>query len=154
MNDCFIGDHVHPITRNDGSLCPIVDFNYSALDPDTAETLIPLSLAVSGVARILSWATELEDLRSNGARIAALSVLLGSTDKYRSLAAIAREAKVSRAIISRWLLELRDRYGIRMSMRGSLIRENCRQAQQRSVAAGRHVSQGGKKTALAANRPD
>jgi hypothetical protein len=133
-------DHVHPIASENGEFVPRVDFDYSALDPQAPEPLIPLSQATSGVTRILDWATELRDLKTNGARIAALSLLLGSNSQYRSLAQIARDAGVSRAIISRWLMQLRDSVGLKMTLRGTEVREHCRQAQNALVAAGQHAS--------------
>jgi hypothetical protein len=77
---------------------------------------------------------------NSGGRASALSLLLGLNERHGSLAAIAREANTSRAIVSRWLLQLRDEFKIGLSMRGSLIRDNCRLAQRSAVAEGRHSS--------------
>jgi hypothetical protein len=141
-------DGLHSIAREDGALVPTIDFDFAGLDPQQPEPMIPVSQAASAVARILDWATELDNLRCNGARIAALSTLLNPTGRYRSLAAIARDANISRAIVSRWLLDLKDRYGIKVSLRGSLIRENCRQAQLASVKKGTHASRYTRKNSI------
>jgi hypothetical protein len=105
---------------------------------------VAIAEAASAVAKILLWIVGKknpnDDLTPVGGHASALQVLLDPRARYRSLAAVARDAGVSRAIISRWLLDLRDQYQIGLNLRGNLIRENCRQAQHRLVDAGKHVS--------------
>jgi hypothetical protein len=134
-------DHIHRCAVDEsGELVPLVDFDFTSLDPQNIDT-IPVAEASSALARVLGWITGNDrNFTNSGGRASALSLLLGNNHRHKSLADIAREANVSRAIVSRWLLGLRDEFQIGLSLRGSLIRDNCRQAQRAAIAAGRHSS--------------
>jgi hypothetical protein len=118
---------------------PIIDFR--AEDSPT-ESLVPMPVVVSAFCSILDWIESGRNFTDAGARASALRVLLDPVQsRYRTLAQIARDAGVSRAIVSRWLLELRDTYDVQLGLRSSATRLHCRQAQLASVKAGRHSSQ-------------
>ena len=136
-----LSDHVHRLATENGDICPVIDFDYQQVEgyAETEKT-IPMAEASAALAMIINWVTELRDLRANGARAAALSFLLNGNGRYRSLSEIARETGVSRATISLWLLQLRDLYGIRLNLRGSFVRQNCRRAQINAVQTGTHAS--------------
>src|SRR5262249_31922483 len=138
-------DHIHQsgFDSDSGELIPICDFAWHEIDSDGDKDkgLIPLAAASSAIARLLGWICGNGNLLAGGARAASLALLLGhNNDRYRSLAAIARAAGCERATLSRSLLGLRDQFNIKLSMRGSLIRDNCRQAQYESLKAGTHSS--------------
>jgi hypothetical protein len=136
-------DGLHELGTENGDLVGVAHFDFDLLDGGTHEDCVPVAEAASAVAKILHWIVgenSNDDLRSGGARASALQLLIDSHSRYKSLAAISRDAGVSRSIISLWLLQLRDLYQIKLSLRGSEIRSNCREAQNRLVAAGRHSS--------------
>jgi hypothetical protein len=134
-------DHLHPLALENGSIVGRVDFDYSLLDGANPEDSVTVSKASSAFSEILGWIIgKSDDLKNAGARAASLGVLLNPRGRYRSLAAVARDSDLSRAIISQWLLELRDAHQIKMNLRGSEIRSNCREAQNRAVQNGRHSS--------------
>ena len=97
---------------------------------------------VAAFVAILEWIESARNFSDAGARASALRVFLDPVQsRYRTLAQIARNAGVSRAVVSRWLLELRDTYDVQLCLRSSATRLHCRQAQLASLKAGRHVSQ-------------
>src|SRR5262249_1136828 len=135
-------DGLHPHASEDGSRVPFTNFDFSVLDPqpETGDT-VPIDQATGAFSEILAWALASDSLEHAAAKIAALSVLLDPTGKFRSLGAVAREANCSRALLSKALLELRDRFKLGQNFRGNLLRDHCRQAQRDLLAAGRHSSQ-------------
>jgi hypothetical protein len=148
-----LGDPLHEIAREDSlGLVPVVNFDFASLDPAQPEDMVSVAEASSASSKILAWIVgdrnSTDDLRNVGGRAGALQVLLDSNGRYKSLAAVARDANVSRSIVSQWLLRLRDSYNLRLSLRGSEIRRNCQEAQFAAVAAGTHSSRFTRKNSI------
>jgi len=135
-------DHLHPIATADGLLCAKIDFDFTAFESET-ETLIPISRVASALSVILHWLSQSKDFRFSGAKVAALAALLDPVNSdYRNLSQVARAAGISRATLSKAILNLRDSNGIRFRMgKSETARYSYRQTQLGLVAAGRHASQ-------------
>ena len=119
------GDPVHPTAiGNDGRPEPITDFNYGALDGDQPGEMIAFSDMVAAFCLILEWVTSCKrtkDLMSAGAHAAALLYFLDpARSEFKSLADIASAAGMSRAALSKALLNLRDESGLRSWQCGKL----------------------------------
>ena len=125
-----------------------VDFDFDALESEIAETLVPISRVASALSVILHWLSQSKDFRFSGAKVAALAALLDPVNSdYRNLSQVARAAGISRATLSKAILNLRDSNGIRFRMgKSDDARHSYRQTQLELVAAGRHASQRTKKT--------
>jgi hypothetical protein len=134
-------DHIHEVGLEAGvGLVPVTNFNYDIFDvPSENPDSISIDQATSAFSEILSWILASDSFEHAGAKAAALSVLLDPTGKFRSLGAVARVAGCSRALLSKALLELRDRFKLGQNFRGTLIRQNCAGAQRRLVEAGNHA---------------
>jgi hypothetical protein len=140
-----LGDHVHPVAIEENGICPIVEFDFGAIDGgEETKGLVPISEAAGAVAQILGWIVgdrnAKDDLKAAGGRAAALQCLLDPTRRYKNLASIARDCGVSRSIVSQWLMALRDNYSLKMNLRGSYVRQHCREAQLQAVQDGTHSS--------------
>jgi hypothetical protein len=131
------GDGLHPLAVNeDGHLEPFSEFDYDSVDgtKPPAET-VEYADMLAAFCLILEWinsAQKVRDLSAVGSRAAALLYFLRPTQSsFRSLEAIAVFAGVSRAGLSKSLLELRDEIGLRSWTLGSpeSARETYRQAQ-------------------------
>lgn len=120
-----------------------VDFDFDALESEIAENLIPIAQAASALIVILHWLAQSKDFRFSGAKVAALAALLDPVNSdYRNLSQIARAAGISRATLSKAILNLRDSNGIRFRMgKSDGARLTYRETQLRLFAAGRHASQ-------------
>jgi hypothetical protein len=133
----------HPLVpaaiTESGSLERLVDFAWDHVEqmPGGA-SLISVDQAVARFSELLSWAWC--DPETSRYKLDALRCLLDPVEGPRNLAEIARSADSSRATVSKWVVELRDRFKIRMNFHGSAVRERCRQAQNNLVTAGRHAS--------------
>jgi hypothetical protein len=147
-------DHLHSFGNCAGSICPLVDFNYPT-ETSTAEPLIPLSSAASALSRIFEWVGHSQDWRFAGAKIIALHVLLDPINgPYRNLSQVARAAGISRATLSKAILNLRDLNGIRFAGgKSQLARQTYRETQLMLVANGRHASQKSRKEKTGENVP-
>jgi hypothetical protein len=125
----------------DGFPVPIANFPYNSLDPETtAPNTVSIDAPASAFAEVLSWILASDNLEFASAKAAALSTLLNPTGRYRSLAAVARASGCTRSLLSKALLDLRDRFNIKQNFRGNLIRGNCSKAQHALVDEGRHAS--------------
>ena len=135
-----IGDHTHSVTIDDGTPVRTADFDFGALDPEIqSRSLIPIDMVTSSFVRILEWAQSAENLTGVGARIASLQVLLDPVNgKYKSLSEVARASGFGRATLSKALVNLRDAYGLQLSLYSG--RENCRAAQLSALERGTHSS--------------
>jgi transposase-like protein len=99
----------------------------------------------AALALILNWVCSSPNLTYCGARAAALLCLLDpiNAPHHRdSLANIAREAGVTRAAISKWIVQFREEADISLTV-GKLnsTRETFRNAQLEAVANGTHAGQ-------------
>jgi hypothetical protein len=71
-----------------------------------------------------------------------LDPIEAATHDRDSLTKIAAQAGVSKAACSKWLVELRDSLGVTVGMgKSQLARQNYRNAQYKSFAAGKHSSE-------------
>jgi len=145
LGDHHVGEYLDAANRRigfeDNVPTPITYFPFDALDPQPENPdTISIDQAASAFSEVLSWILASQSFEYAGAKAAALSVLLDPTGRYRSLGAVAREANCSRALLSKAILELRDRFGIKQNFRGNLLRSNCRQAQAEALKTGRHCS--------------
>jgi hypothetical protein len=120
-----------------------VDFDYAALDPSQPEQFVSTTQASAALIAILQWMMKSESFASAGAKLHALSTALDPINSpYRSLASIALDADLTRAALSKSLLQLFDNNLIHLRMgktKGS--RQIYRQVQLELVAKGRHASQ-------------
>jgi hypothetical protein len=135
-------DPLHSVADDDnGAVCPTVDFAYPGAEP--IEILIPISQRSAGLIKILQWLLRSQDFAFCDAKVAALSALLDPVNSpYRNLSQIAREAGISRATLSKAVLDLRDSHGIRLRMgKSESARIAYRETQLRLVQLGRHASQ-------------
>jgi biotin operon repressor len=145
-----LGDGIHQVgTDENDAVCQVVDFDYSALDPAEPEPTIRVSLAASGLVRVLAWILRSHDLRLAGARAASIMALLDPVNSpFRNLSQIARSVGISRAALSKAILQLRDNDGVRFAGgKMDSSREIYRQAQLELVRTGRHASTKTRKTA-------
>jgi len=136
-------DHIHEIgTDENGVFVPVCHFDFNQLDRCGENSdMVPIEAVTSGFNQLLGWMLSSRDLVFVGARAAALLTLLDPVNSdYRNLNEIAIATGVSRASLSKSLLELKDRYGLGLSFRGSRVRQNCSEAQKKTIAAGTHSS--------------
>jgi hypothetical protein len=135
-----VGDHVHAIGVENDSVTPVTGFDWNAVESlPPSGTSIPVDQAVERFGALLDWLWC--DHATAAFKLAALRCLLDPVQgEFRSLAAIAREANLSRAAVSGWISELRDQFGLRMNFRGSNVGRNCRAAQLAAVASGTHAA--------------
>jgi hypothetical protein len=137
---CDVGDHTHPVTIDDGGPVCTTGFDFGALDPEIPN-LIPMDTVTSGFVKILGWMQSGADLRSVAARVLALDTFLNPVHaKYQSLSEISQATGISRAALSRALLNLHDDYGLRWCMRVPGTREHCASAQKLALQNGHHAS--------------
>jgi biotin operon repressor len=157
-------DHLHSIGRGaDGSFERTADFCYDEIDrnlgwaedmPDTV-TFSDMSAAFSMILGYLCQDNHCPNRPANlahvGARAESLLFLLDSNQsRYKSLADIGRAAGLTRAAISKALIELKDQVGLMLSAgKGHFTRATYRQAQIEALEAGRHSSQVRKQKELA-----
>jgi hypothetical protein len=94
------------------------------------------------LSRILDWIGRSRDFGFGGAKAAALATLLGcGNSPFRNLSQIARAAGISRATLSKAILDLRDSDGIRFAGgKMDSAREIYRQTQFELVRLGKHAS--------------
>ena len=133
-----VSDHVHRLGVENDRPVPVTDFDFDAVDP-LPQTETSLDQAVKNFGALLDWLWH--DHPTSAYKLAALRTLLDPVQsEFKSLAEIGRSAGLSRACVSAWITELRDKFGIRQSFRGSNVSRNCRVAQLHAVATGRHAS--------------
>ena len=139
-------DHTDPLRSfgvEAGSLVPVTSFPFDLLEDDQAgEMSIPLSQAASALSRILDWIGRSRDFNFSGAKAAALAALLGCANSpYRNLSQIARAAGISRATLSKAVLDLRDSGKIRLAGgKMDSARQTYRETQLELVRLGKHAS--------------
>ena len=148
-----LGDHLHDIAIEDESLVRSQDFPweevYRDLDnEEPPEQMISMADASSAVAIILGWICQSRrddpaSIATVGAKAESLLLLLDPINsKYKSLADIAEAAGLTRALLSRSLLSLKDQSGLALTI-GKLhgSRETYRNVQRGLVHSGRHASE-------------
>jgi hypothetical protein len=118
---------------------------YHDLDGEGIEdSTVTMSDVGAVLSLILQWACRSNSLTNVGARIASLLAFLDPVNaphKRNTLAAIAKEAGCTKALLSRELLELRDQTGVRLTLgKRSFSRQSCRTAQNYAVKAQVHSS--------------
>jgi len=137
---CDISDHTHETALDDGMPVRVTQFDFDALDPEVP-SLVPIDTIAAGFIKILAWVQGGAESKSAGARLGALQVLLDPVHgRYRSLAEVSREFGISRAALSKALIDLRDDYGIRMGLQLPSGRQNCAAAQKLALQNGTHAS--------------
>jgi len=119
------GDRIHSSGfGEDGSAEPITDFDYDALDGAQPDENVAYSDMVAVFCLIVAWLTRSKrnkDLLAIGARASALQFFLDPTrSEFKSLADIAASANMTRASLSKALLNLRDESGLKTWQCGKL----------------------------------
>ncbi len=128
----------------------VTDFDFDEIDrnlgfsepDDQTEHDISMSDVGAAFSLILGWICASDTLTGAGARAAALLTYLDPVNsRFESLADIARDAGLTRATLSKALLELRDQAGVNLSM-GKLAgtRSTYSTAQREAVSKGTHCS--------------
>jgi hypothetical protein len=129
----------------------IATFDYGEIDRrlgfEPEEEKVTCSDASAAISLILSWACGRADsiqapsIVSAGVRTHALLYLLDPVNaRYSSLEAIADDANMTRAAISKALVELRSQLGGILPMKRSGSSEVYARAQKAALAAGCHSS--------------
>jgi hypothetical protein len=94
---------------------------------------------------VVQWACASPDIKYVGGRIAAIGVLLDPTNlahNRRTLADVARETGVTRAAVSKWVLDFRDQVGTSLTVgKRSSVRAKNSAGQLAALERGTHSSQ-------------
>jgi leucine-zipper of insertion element IS481 len=134
---------------NEGHIEPSVGFDYDEIDRNVfdvedEEETVSFSDMAAALALIVGFACASPDLKLVGARIAAIGVLLDPINmphNRRTLADIAREAGLSRACVSKWMIDFRDQIGTSLTVgKRSSARAADRAGQVAAIERGTHVS--------------
>jgi hypothetical protein len=142
-----IGDHLHTVAYCEGRIEPTVGFDYGSLDPEQPEDMVSFSDMGAAFSLILQWACgklkrSSDPIVSAGARINALFYLIDPVNsRFENMSDIAAAAGMSRAGVSKALLELRDQVEDVLPIRSMLARESYRRTQEAALKAGVHSSQ-------------
>jgi hypothetical protein len=134
-------DPLHPVVHLDGKLHSSVDFDFGCLDPPT-EDQIAWQTVRSGFWQIIQWITSAQDFVGAGARAHSLATVLNPIDnRFRNLSAVSRASGVHRATLDKSLLDLFDRFDIRLCIgKFSSSRQKFAEAQNAAVRRGTHSS--------------
>jgi hypothetical protein len=148
------GDHLHQVGIEDDHLVRVtgpdwesIDYNVDGLELE--EDQVSFSDMSAALSLILGWAcgkagkhSQAPSVTSAGAKVHALLYLLDPVNaRYPSLQAIADDAGMTKAAVSKSLAELRRQLGGILPMKKSGSREVYQRAQAAAIAAGVHVSQ-------------
>jgi hypothetical protein len=144
-------DHIHDnLAVEDEHLVPSAGFDYQAVSRALGEEQEPdeqvdFTDAASAVKSIILWCCAPPTLTLVGARCAALLAWLdpiqAATHNRDSLTKIAAQADVTKAAVSKWLIELRDALGLQVGIgKSQMARAKYRDAQYKAFAAGKHSS--------------
>jgi hypothetical protein len=154
------GDHLHgPVAvGSSGKLEPTTDFPYDAVDRscfgiEASDEKVSFADLSASLSIILGWiggrqySTQSNNdayIRSVAARALGLLFLMDANNsRFESMADVARATGLTRAAISKMMLNLRDQLGVVLNFSGKRAgsREIFRQAQLSSLANGSHSSQ-------------
>ena len=144
-------DPLHPnlALTSDGELEPTSDFDYDEIDRscfgvEPEESVVPWQDMTAAFALIVDFCCDSKHVNIVASRIMALQVLLSPTScKFgrTDLAAVARDCGITRAAVSKSMLEFRDQVGTSLTVgHRSSSRENCRLAQEYALKRGIHAS--------------
>jgi hypothetical protein len=85
----------------------------NCFDVEDEEQTVSFSDMAAALSLIVQFACSSPDICHVGGRIAAIGVLLDPSNQphdRRTLADVAREVGVSRAAVSRWIMDFRDQF--------------------------------------------
>ena len=128
----------------------VTNFDYKALDEslgwaEDTENMIPMSDCAAALSLVIEHCLEAKNLTLVGAKLAALAIYLDPVNNSKfgkTLSEIAANAGVTRASLSKALMNFRDDAAIKLGIgKRSGCRETCRKAQSAAMAAGCHASQ-------------
>jgi hypothetical protein len=153
-----IDPHGHLGVNDEGHLEATTDVEdfYDEIDRscfgvEDEEESVPFSDMTAALALIVDWSCDSKHPNIIASRILALQVLLSPTNAKHGrtdLAAIARDCGITRAAVSKCLIEFRDEVGTSLTVgHRNSSRERCRQAQEYALKRGIHVSNTRKKRA-------
>jgi hypothetical protein len=145
------GLHTNISVNSDGDFEPTVDPEemYDEIDrnvfgAEDAEDTVSFSDMCAALSLIVQFACASPDISHVGGRIAALGVLLDPSNmphNRRTLADVSRECGVTRAAVSKWILNFRDQAGVSLTVgKRSSIRAKLRQSQFKAIENGSHSS--------------
>jgi hypothetical protein len=143
------GDHLHPLAYSDskGKLEPTTQFPYDQIDKNLGheqeEAGIGYADMSAALMLLLQWISGRgSSLAHAGGRAETLLLWLSPTEsRFQTFAAIATEANVTRAALSKWMLAFRDQVGVVMPVsKLNSSRETYRKSQLLAVKEGRHAS--------------
>jgi hypothetical protein len=145
-----LSDHQHDIAFDDGELVPTTEFDFDSVDREAfgvendVDDMVSFSDMSAALSLIVQFACASPNLTHVGGRIAAIGVLLDPSNMphgRRTLADIARECGVTRAAISRWMVDFRDQIGTSLTVgKRSSTRAKDSVAQIEALERGTHSS--------------
>jgi hypothetical protein len=143
-----LSDGLHDNLAFDGDqFIPTVGFDYDEIDRNAFgvednEDTVSFSDMVAGLSLIVQFACASPDIAHVGGRIAAIGVLLDPSNMphgRRTLADIAKEVGVTRAAVSRWMVDFRDNVETSLTVgKRSSVRAKDRAAQISAIERGTH----------------
>jgi hypothetical protein len=134
---------------------PVTHFNYDLIDGNQAEASVSMSEVSCAFVRLLDWCLQNQDLKSAGAKLAALQTFLDPVHaQFSTLAEIGRAGGFSRSLVCHWLMRARDACGIGLNLRGPDARRNCSEAQRLAAQNGHHSSNFRRKNSTGAGAPE
>jgi hypothetical protein len=146
-------DGLHPVAWNNGHLEPTVGFNYSDVedasgesddsnDIPAADEQVAWADVCAGWTLLLEWIAKPESIALAGARAhTLLHWLTPSMCRYGSLEEIAKVAGVTRACLSKHLMDFRKQISLHIGLgKSENASERYSQAQKASYATGNHSS--------------
>lgn len=106
------------LATDNGEIVQSVGFDYDEIDRncfdvEDEEQTVSFSDMAAALSSIVQFACSSPDISHVGGRIAAIGVLLDPSNQphdRRTLADVAREVGVSRAAVSRWIMDFRDQF--------------------------------------------
>jgi hypothetical protein len=147
------GDHIHPSAIIEGRIQRTIGFDYDEVDRNLGfepkEEMLTWADASAAISLILSWATGRGDtshhkeasIATTGARIHGLLYWLDPANaRYGSLQEIADAAGLTRAAVSKALVNLREELGGILPMKRSGSSDVYSRAQKAAIKVGVHSS--------------
>lgn len=146
-----LSDGLHEdIAFENDTLVPTTAFDYDSIDRnvfdvEAEEDTVSFSDMAAVLSLVVQWACASPDIKHVGGRIAAIGVLLDPTNlphNRRTLADVARETGVTRAAVSKWVLDFRDQVGTSLTVgKRSSVRKKNSACQLAALERGTHSSQ-------------
>ena len=142
-------EQIDPLHENlgcddEGHLIQTTDFDFDAVDRGAfgvepeEESVVSFADMSAALSLIVGWICASPDLRHCGSRAAALACLLDpihAPHGRSDLTAIAKEAGVTKAATSKWLVDFRDQVGTSLTIgKRSSQRDVYRRAQNAAYA--------------------